>query len=189
MTVPFMLVLVGGLALIIFLTVVKQKATTELHHKLHPPKKQQEEFLKACQLYLEYRKDPEAHPEPAKDAKRDAAKDILAQGYLPAALVHLEFPKNPHARLLLMTQDGEPAHFTYRAIETASQEAFLTCRQQDQTLTGCMQDKQFWNGDTFSAEAWSHYCGDMELAYNQLVERCLKELPPEAAFKIGPQIV
>ena len=189
MSIPFILVLVGGLSLIIFLTVVKQRATTELHHKLHPPKKQQEEFLKACELYLEYRKDPETHPGPAKDAKRDAAKDILEQGHLPAALVHLEFPKNPHARLLLMTQDGEPAHFTYRAIETASQETFLTCRQQDQNLTGCMQDKQFWNGDTFSAEAWSHYCGDMEHAYNQMVERYLNELPPEFSSEIGPKTV
>ena len=189
MSVPFMLVLVGGLALIIFLTVVKQKATTELHHKLHPPKKQQEEFLKACELYLEYRKDPESHPIPAKHAKRDAAKDILEQGHLPAALIHLEFPKNPHARLLLMTQDSEPAHLTYRAIETASQEAFLICRQQDQDLTGYMQDKRFWNGGTLDTAAWSSYCEETELAYNQMVERYLKELPPESATEIGPKIV
>ena len=124
----YTLAFVVGLLILIFLNIVKQRANTELYRKLHPPKKQQEEFLKACELFLEYRKNPEEHPEPVKDAKRDAALDIQEQGFLPACLEHLGYPKDKNARLKLYAADGEPEHITYRAIETVSQETFRACQ-------------------------------------------------------------
>lgn len=187
MSVLFGVVAIGALALIIFLTIVKQKATTDLYRKMHPPKKQQEEFLKACELYLEYRKNPEEHPEPARDAKRDAAADIQTQGYLPAALIHLGFPKDPRKRAALMVADQEPAHITYHAIETMSREAFLVCRKEDSGLTGYAQDPCFWNGPTFSNDTWKQYLAEMDTAFNNMVARYLSEVADsDAAF--GPHI-
>ncbi len=171
MSFPFVIAFLVGMAILMYLNVVKQKATTELYQKLHPPKKQQEEFLKACELYLEYRKNPEEHPEPAKDAKRDAALDIQKQGFLPAALEHLAHPKDQKKRLALIIRDGEPSHITYQAIETASQAAFRTCQEQDALLSGYSQDKRFWNDATFNTDAWERYCNEMDQAFQQIAER------------------
>ena len=170
MTVLYVLAFVAGMAILIYLNVVKQKATTELYRKLHPPKKQQEEFLTACRLYLEYRKYPEEHPEPAKDAKRDAAHEIQEQGFLPACLEHLGYPKKQVDRLALYAADGEPEHLTYRAIETASREAFLACQTQDQSLSGYSQDKRFWNDATFDPDAWNRYCLEMNQEFQKLAD-------------------
>lgn len=163
------------LALLLFLTMVKHKADTELHHKLHPPKKQQEEFLKACALYLEYRNAPEAHPSPVRDAKRDAALAIQEEGFLPAALEHLAFPKKEEKRMALLCADGEPKQFTYQAIQTVSAESFRVCQQQDQGLTGYSQDPRFWNGETFDTQAWEVYCGEMDRVFRELADRFSRE--------------
>lgn len=161
--------------LLLFLTVVKHRADTALYQKLHPPKKQQEEFLKACALYLEYRNAPEAHPSPVRDAKRDAALAIQEEGFLPAALEHLAFPKKEEKRMALLCADGEPQPFTYQALQTASEEAFRVCQQQDQGLTGYSQDPRFWNGETFDTQAWEVYCGEMDRAFRELADRFSRE--------------
>lgn len=161
--------------LLLFLTVVKHRADTALYHKLHPPKKQQEEFLKACGLYLEYRNAPEAHPSPARDAKRDAALAIQQEGFLPAALEHLAFPKKEEKRLALLCADGEPKQFTYQAIQTASEESFRVCQQQDQGLTGYSQDPRFWNSETFDQAGWQDYCQEMDRAFRELADRFSRE--------------
>ena len=181
------LAFVVGLLILISLNVVKQKATTELYQKLHPPKKQQEEFLKACALYLEYRKDPETHPEPAKDAKRDAAKDIQDQGFLPACLEHLGSPKDQKARLKLFAADRQPAHITYQAIKTVSLTAFRACQAQDQLLSGYSQDKRFWNGATFDPDKWALYCSEMDHSFNQMVDRYLNEVQDASPLEVGPK--
>ena len=190
MTVPFMLVLVGGLALIIFLTVVKQKATTELHHKLHPPKKEQEEFLMACERYLEYRKQPEEHPQLLADAKYDAAVQIRTEGFLPAALECLPVQndnklKKPVDYKAIIRADGEPAYMTYKAIETVNRTAFLEARKRDALLSGYAQDKRFWNQDCFNPEAWKQYCAEMDEAFSRMVDRYLAEV--EDGTEKGPK--
>lgn len=183
------LAFVVGLVILISLNVVKQKATTELYQKLHPPKKQQEEFLKACALYLEYQKNSEEHPEPAEDAKRGAALDIQSQGFLPACLEHLGSPKDQKARLKLFAADRQPAHITYQAIKTVSLTAFRACQAQDQLLSGYSQDKRFWNGATFDPDKWNRYCSEMDHSFNQMVDRYLNELPSGASSETGPKIV
>lgn len=155
--------------LLLFLTVVKHKADTALYQKLHPPKKQQEEFLKACALCMEY--EAAGHPEPAMEAKRDAALAIQKEGFLPAALERLGFPQKEEKRMALLCADGEPQPFTYQAIRTVSEEAFRVCQQQDQGLTGFAQAPRFWNSGTFDAKTWEAYCGEMDRAFRELADR------------------
>lgn len=181
MTIVSAIVFVAALAILIFLTVVKNRAGAELHAKLHPPKKEQEEFLKACELYLEYRKNPEEHPNLMADAKYDAAVQIRTDGFLPAALKSLPVHstnkmKKPVDYKAIIRADGEPAYMTYDAIRTVSQKAFLECRKQDGMLTGYSQDKRFWNDDVFNIEAWKNYCDDMEIVFNQMVDRYQEEV-------------
>lgn len=187
MSVMFGILVVLGIALLMFLNIVKQKATTDLYQKMHPPKKEQEEFLKACELYLEYRKDPETHPEPARDAKRDAAMAVENEGFLPAALEHLGYPKDPKKRAVLLAADKEPTHITYQSIETVSRAAFLACREEDRGLAGYSQDKRFWNDSTFSNDAWNRYIAEMDAAFNQMVDRYLSEVADTTA-EFGPHI-
>lgn len=169
------------LAVLIFLSVVRNRAGADLHAKLHPPRKEQEEFLKACELYLEYKNDLETHPEPEADAKYDAAVWIRKEGYLPAALEQLpvqstdrRFKKKlDHKKI--MREDGEPAYMTYDAIRNIRQEAFRSAQKQDGLLTGYAQDPRFWREDgTFDTEAWKTYCADMNAAFSQLAERAAR---------------
>lgn len=164
--------------LLLFLTVVKHKADTALYHKLHPPKKQQEEFLRACALCMEY--EAAGRPEAAMEAKRDAALAIQEEGFLPAALEHLAFPKKEEKRMALLCANGEPQQFTYQAIRTVSQEAFRICQQQDQGLTGFAQDPRFWNGETFDQTGWQDYCQEMDRAFRELADRFSRETGSKA---------
>ena len=165
------------LAVLIFLSVVRNKVGVKLHVKLHPPKKQQEEFLKACELYLEYRNDPQEHPEPESDAKYNAAVWIQKDGFLPAALEELPVRRTeklfqrPVDYKAMMREEGEPAYMTYEAIRKICREALLEARKQDQLLSGYTQDPRFWNGDTFNAEAWKAYCAEMDAAFDRLADQ------------------
>lgn len=168
------------LALLIFVSVIRNRANTLLHEKLHPPKKEQEEFLKACELYLEYREKPEEHPEPEADAKYDAAVIVRKEGFLPMALEHLPVQNSGKGRPKVdykksLRADGEPEYVTYDAIRTMSRDAFLKCRKQDQLLSGYSQDPRFWNNDTFNNGAWGTYCSEMDDAFDQLAERSRKD--------------
>ena len=184
----YALALVGGILILIFLNVVKQRANMELYRKLHPPKKCQEEFLKACELFLAYCKAPEAHRAPAMEAKRDAALAIQEQGFLPACLEHLGRPKDRQARLALLAADREPSYITYQAIQRVSQAAFISCRAQDRSLTGYSQDQRFWDNGTFLPEKWDAYCHEMDLAFNRMVARYETELPDQSSAEPGPVI-
>ena len=179
------------LAVLICLNVVKNRASADLHTKLHPPKKEQEEFLKVCELYLDYRKAPEDHPEPEADAKYDAAVSVRTEGFLPMAWERLPVhnpgkgkPKVDYKSFL--RADGEPEYVTYDAIRTASREVFLKCRKQDQLLSGYSQDPRFWNDGTFNSKAWQTYCGEMDTAFDQLAERFLREA--EGGIEKGPDM-
>ena len=97
--------------------------------------------------------------------------EIQTQGFLPACLEHLGYPKKQDARLKLFAADGEPEHITYRAIETASPEAFLACQAQDRSLSGYSQDPRFWNDATFNLEAWERYCSEMRQEFQNIRER------------------
>ena len=181
MTIVYVIGFVAAMAFLIYLNVVKNRASAELHAKLHPPKKEQEEFLKVCELYLEYRKASEEHPNPAADAKYDAAVQIRTDGFLPAALERLPVHSTNKMKKAvdykaILRADGEPAYMTYEAIRTVSQTAFRESRKQDEMLTGYSQDKRFWNNDVFNMEAWKSYCDDMDSAFNQMVERYASEV-------------
>lgn len=174
------LAFVGLLAALIALNVVKNRANADLHAKLHPPKKEQEEFLKACELYLEYCEKPEEHPEPEADAKYDAAVAVRKEGFLPMALERLPVQNPGKGKRKVdyksfLRADGEPEYVTYDAIRTASREVFLKCRKQDQLLSGYSQDPRFWNEGTFHIGAWETYCGEMDAAFDQLAERFRKD--------------
>lgn len=181
-----------AVAALIFLTVVKNRASADLHSKLHPPKKEQEEFLKACELYLEYCNNPQEHPEPEADAKYDAAVWIRTAGFLPVALERLPVQRTdkrlrkPVDYKAIIRADGEPAYLTYDAIRNIRQTAFLACRKQDQMLSGYTQDPRFWKEGTFNAEAWKEYCAEMNAAFNHMVERFLSEVNDGA--EKGPRI-
>lgn len=169
------------LAVLIFLSVVRNSASANLHAKLHPPKKEQEEFLKACELYLEYCKNPQEHPEPEADAKYDAAVWIQKEGFLPAALEELPVQRTenrfqkPVDYKAMMREEGQPAYMTYEAIRNLRREAFLAARKQDQLLSGYTQDPRFWNGDTFNAEAWKAYCAEMDAAFCQMADQAVTQ--------------
>lgn len=179
-----------ALAFLIFLTVVKNRASADLHTKLHPPKKEQEEFLKACELYLEYRQNLQEHPEPEADAKYDAAVWIRKEGFLPMGLEQLpvqqtdkRFRKSVDYKAILRA-DGEPDYLTYEAIRNVSREAFLECRKHDQLLSGYTQDPCFWNEGTFNAEAWKEYCAKMDAVFDEMVGRFLRET--DSGTESGP---
>ena len=169
------------IAVLILLTVVKNRASADLHAKLHPPKKEQEEFLKACELYLEYRNNPSEHPDPVADAKYDAAVWSRTGGFLPLALDPLPVHRadkrfqKPVDYKAILRADGEPAYLTYEAIQTVNRAAFLECRKHDQLLSGYSQDPRFWNGGTFQTNAWKEYCAEMDAAFNAMVERFVRE--------------
>jgi len=192
MSVLSMILFCVALAALIFLTVVKNRASAELHAKLHPPKKEQEEFLKACELYLEYRRNPQEHPEPEADAKYDAAVWVRADGFLPAALEQLPVQRTdkkfqkPVDYKAIIRADGEPAYVTYDAIRNVRQAAFLECRKHDQLLSGYTQDPRFWRDGSFHAEAWKEYCAGMDEAFNRMVERFLQEVDDGA--EKGPRV-
>jgi hypothetical protein len=181
MSVVYGIAFVAALAFLIFLNVVKNRASAELHTKLHPPKKEQEEFLKACELYLEYRNQPEEHPQLVADAKYDAAVQIRTDGFLPAALESLPVQstdkmKKPVDYKAIIRANGEPAYMTYKAIETVSRAAFLEAQKRDALLSGYSQDKRFWNQDCFNTEAWKQYCAEMNESFNRMVDRYLEEV-------------
>ena len=183
--------IVAALAFLIYLNVVKNRASMELHAKLHPPKKEQEEFLLACERYLEYRKQPEEHPQLLADAKYDAAVQIRTEGFLPAALESLpvrstDKMKKPVDYKAIIRADGEPAYMTYKAIETVSRTAFLEARKRDALLSGYSQDKRFWRQDCFNTEAWEQYCAEMDEAFNRMVDRYLAEV--EDSTEKGPKL-
>ena len=164
------------LVCLIFLSVVRNKASTDLHAKLHPPKKAQEEFLKACELYLEYRETPQEHPEPEAEAKYDAAVWIRTAGFLPMALERLPVQRTkrfekPTDYKTILRADGEPEYVTYEAIRAVSHEAFLACRKQDEGLSGYIQDPCFWQDGTLKREAWADYCAEMDAAFEQIQAR------------------
>ena len=191
MSVVYGIAFVAALAFLIFLNVVKNRASAELHAKLHPPKKEQEEFLNACERYLEYRNQKEEHPQPVADAKYDAAVQIRTEGFLPAALERLPTPntgkmKRPVDYKAIIRADAEPAYMTYKAIETVSRDAFLEARKRDALLSGYSQDKRFWNQDCFSQEAWKQYCAEMDEAFNRMVDRYLAEV--EDGTEKGPKV-
>ena len=169
----------------IFISSMRLKLGNEQYKNTHPPKKQQEEFLKACELYLEYRKDPAEHPKPAKDAKRDAGLDISSQGYLPACLKSTVIPRGAELKWIV-SEDASPAYMTYQAIETVSQQTFCECQTQDGLLTGYSQDPRFWKETTFDIDGWKRYCCEMSEAFNQLVDRYLTEVQDETVK--GPKI-
>ena len=185
MPVLYTILMVLLLIAAIFLSSLRLKLGNEQHKKTHPPQKQQEEFLKACELYLEYRKDPSEHPHPAKDAKCDAGLDISSQGYLPACLKSTVIPKGADIKWLLR-EDASPEYMTYNAIETVSQNTFLECQTQDGLLSGYSQDARFWNESTFDIDGWKRYCREMSKAFNQLVDRYMAEVQDETIK--GPKI-
>lgn len=170
-----------AVAALIFLTVVKNRASADLHSKLHPPKKEQEEFLKACELYLEYCNNPQEHPEPEADAKYDAAVWIRKEGFLPMGLEQLPVQRTdkrfqkPTDYKVILRRDGEPTYLTYDAIRTADRAAFLECRKHDELLSGYTQDPRFWNSGTFNTGAWKDYCAEMDRAFNRLADRFQQE--------------
>ena len=164
------------LVLLVLVSMIRNRANTLLYEKLHPSKKEQEEFLTACELYLEYQKDPDKHADPAADAKFDAAGIMQKAGDLPMAWDRLprqmaEMKKKNE----LLRADGEPAYLTYDAIRTVNRAAFLECRKHDELLSGYTQDPRFWNGGTFDSGAWKDYCAEMDLAFNRMADRFLRE--------------
>ena len=191
MSIVYGIAFVAALAFLIFLNVVKNRAGAELHAKLHPPKKEQEEFLLVCERYLEYRNQLEEHPHLLADAKYDAAVQIRTEGFLPAALESLpvrstDKMKKPVDYKAIIRADGEPAYMTYTAIETVSRTAFLEARKRDALLSGYAQDKRFWNQDCFNPEAWKQYCAEMDEAFNRMVDRYLAEV--EDGTEKGPKL-
>jgi hypothetical protein len=191
MSVVYGIAFVAAMAFLIFLNVVKNRTSAELYAKLHPPKKEQEEFLKACELYLAYRNQPEEHLQPVMDAKYDAAVQIRTDGFLPAALESLpvrstDKMKKPVDYKAIIRADGEPEYMTYKAIETVSRAAFLEAQKRDALLSGYAQDKRFWNQDCFNAEAWKQYCAERNEAFNRMVDRYLAEV--EDGTEKGPGI-
>ncbi len=191
MSVVYGIAFVAAMAFLIFLNVVKNRSSAELYAKLHPPKKEQEEFLKVCELYLAYRNQPEEHPRPVVDAKYDAAVQIRTDGFLPAALESLpvrstDKMKKPVDYKAIIRADGEPAYMTCKAIETVSRTAFLEAQKRDALLSGYAQDKRFWNQDCFNTEAWKQYCAEMNEAFNRMVDRYLAEV--QDGTEKGPKI-
>lgn len=191
MSVVYGIAFVAAMAFLIFLNVVKNRSSAELYAKLHPPKKEQEEFLKVCELYLAYRNQPEEHSQPVVDAKYDAAVQIRTDGFLPAALESLpvrstDKMKKPVDYKAIIRADGEPAYMTYKAIETVSRTAFLEAQKRDALLSGYAQDKRFWNQDCFNTEAWKQYCAEMNEAFNRMVDRYLTEV--QDGTEKGPKI-
>ena len=191
MSVVYGIAFVAAMAFLIFLNVVKNRSSAELYAKLHPPKKEQEEFLKVCELYLAYRNQPEEHSQPVVDAKYDAAVQIRTDGFLPAALESLpvrstDKMKEPVDYKAIIRADGEPAYMTYKAIETVSRTAFLEAQKRDALLSGYAQDKRFWNQDCFNTEAWKQYCAEMNEAFNRMVDRYLTEV--QDGTEKGPKI-
>lgn len=191
MSVVYGIAFVAAMAFLIFLNVVKNRSSAELYAKLHPPKKEQEEFLKVCELYLAYRNQPEEHSQPVVDAKYDAAVQIRTDGFLPAALESLpvrstDKMKKPVDYKAIIRADGEPAYMTYKAIETVSRTAFLEAQKRDALLSGYAQDKRFWNQDCFNTEAWKQYCAEMNEAFNRMVDRYLAEV--QDGTEKGPKI-
>jgi hypothetical protein len=175
-----MIAFVALVAVLIGLNVVKNRASAELHTKLHPPKKEQEEFLKTCELYLEYCEKPEEHPEPEADAKYDAAVSVRMEGFLPMAWERLPVQNAGKGKRKVdyksfLRSDGEPEYVTYDAIRNMSRDVFLKCRKQDQLLSGYSQDPRFWKEGTFNNGAWETYCGEMDAAFSQLEERFRKD--------------
>lgn len=181
-----------ALAVLMFLTVVKNRANADLHAKLHPPKKGQEEFLKACELYLEYCRAPQEHPEPEADAKYDAAVWIRKEGFLPLGLEQLPVQRTgkrfqkPVDYKAILRADGEPSYLTYEVIRNVNREAFLECRKQDQLLSGYRQAPRFWKDGTLDAAAWKEYCTEMDAAFDEMVDRFLREA--EDGAEKGPRI-
>ena len=191
MSVVYGIAFVAAMAFLIFLNVVKNRSSAELYAKLHPPKKEQEEFLKVCELYLAYRNQLEEHSQPVVDAKYDAAVQIRTDGFLPAALESLpvrstDKMKKPVDYKAIIRADGEPAYMTYKAIETVSRTAFLEAQKRDALLSGYAQDKRFWNQDCFNTEAWKQYCAEMNEAFNRMVDRYLAEV--QDGTEKGPRI-
>lgn len=175
------------LAAAIFVSSLRLRLGNEQHRKTHPPKKQQEEFLKACELYLEYRKNPAEHSNPAKDAKRDAGLHIHSEGYLPACMESTVLPRGMDINLRLGV-DTDPAYMSYRAIETVSQQSFLECQKQDALLSGYSKDARFWKETTFDIDGWNRYCREMREAFNALVDRYLNEVQETPSSTLGPKI-
>lgn len=176
MSVLSILAFVVLLVLLIAVSLLRNRANTLLYEKLHPPKKEQEEFLKACELYLEYAGAPQEHPDPAADAKYDAAKWMQEAGFLPVSFDRL--PRQMaemNKKRVLMRASGHPAYLTYDAIRTVSRDAFLECRKQDQLLSGYSKDPRFWDGGTFNPVAWKAYCAEMDAAFDQMTERFRQE--------------
>lgn len=185
----FLYVILAILLLVaaIVITSIRLRLGNERYLKTHPPKKHQEEFLKACELYLEYRKDPAGHPKPARDAKRDAGLHISAQGYLPACMDSTALPRGMDIKLRLSVDD-DPAYMSFHAIKTASQQSFHECQVQDSLLSGYSQDKRFWKESTFDINSWTLYCSEMNEAFNSLVDRYLSEAQENEIPEIGPKI-
>ena len=157
------------------------------YQKEHPPHKFQEEYLKACELYLEYRKDRAAHPNPAQDAKHDAAMFIKAQGFLPACLDSTIGWDDYEDLMWRYYSSGYPAYMSYNAIERCNLDSYMHFQSEDSGCAGYNRDNQFWDKGSFKNKEWNYYCYEMDSEFNDLGDRFIQEV--RVAYRtFGPKI-
>lgn len=194
---PFVLFIFFGFILLLICgqDEVRSRTKVDRYYLTHPQHKYQEEFLLACELYLQYRTRPtssfEGQPmsrgslgSPAsREAVKDARLKMKDDGYLPSCYNSTDAWESWEESSWMLYRNDKPPYCWYD-VDHIALSGFKECQKYDDTAVGFR-----FNNPLFKTEKdWKRYCYQMDRRFNELVDRYAETICSKRLVPPGPKI-